>query len=92
MEGILPPKVQWRLGKANLSTNVKLNLLSERLVLEDIILHRPEIIAEYVDIAALQAAYQRYIANPLRVTHADLFTVFLSVNLALWLQQADVIR
>lgn len=49
------------------------------------------IIESYIDIPALQAAYRRYLSQPMRTSDADFFTIFLSVNLALWLQHSGLI-
>ena len=89
MEGILPREVQWRVGKGNLSTNVRLALLKERDVLDRVILDDPAVIEDYIDIPALRGAYSRYLAQPASATEQDLFTVFLSANLALWLSRFD---
>jgi asparagine synthase (glutamine-hydrolysing) len=88
MENILPPAVQWRLSKGNLSVNVRLRLLEERETLEEVILHDPRVIEPYIDIPALRAAYRRYLSQPAAASEEDLFTIFLSVNLALWLRQS----
>jgi hypothetical protein len=45
-------------------------------------------IESYVDIAALQAAYQRFLAR--RASGADVMGIWKSVSLALWLQQTEV--
>jgi asparagine synthase (glutamine-hydrolysing) len=90
MENILPPAVQWRLSKGNLSVNVRRKLLEERETLEAVILHDPRLIAAYIDIPALRAAYRRYLSRPATASEEDLFTVFLSVNLALWLRHSGL--
>ena len=91
MENILPAAVQWRLNKGNLSVNVRRGLLEERETLEAVILHDPRVIEAYVDIPALRAAYRRYLSQPAATSEADLFTIFLSVNLALWLRQSGLV-
>jgi hypothetical protein len=89
MEKILPAKVQWRIDKGNLSVNIRRRLLEERETLDAVILHDPSVIETYVDVPALQAAYRRYLSQPVRsLSEEDLFTIFLSVNLALWLRQS----
>jgi asparagine synthase (glutamine-hydrolysing) len=90
MEKILPAKVQWRIDKGNLSVNIRRRLLEERETLDAVILHDPSVIETYVDVPALQAAYRRYLSQPVRsLSEEDLFTIFLSVNLALWLRQSE---
>ena len=90
MENTLPPAVQWRVTKGNLALNVRRRLLAERDTLEAVILHDPKVIAPYIDIPALRDAYHRYLAQPSTTSESDLFTIFLSVNLALWLGQSAV--
>src|SRR5262249_50115781 len=90
MENILPPAVQWRLSKGNLSVNVRRRLLEERETLQAVILHDSRVIEAYIDIPALRAAYRRYLSQPAATSEADLFTIFFSVNLALWLQQSGL--
>ncbi|MGA7933578.1 MAG: lasso peptide isopeptide bond-forming cyclase [Kovacikia sp.] len=90
MADILPPEVQWRRGKGNLSANFKKRLLEdERQRLEQIIFREYEGIEPYIDIPALQLSYQRYAANPL-VTDEDATNIFVAVNLALWIQQSQI--
>jgi asparagine synthase (glutamine-hydrolysing) len=90
MENILPSKVQWRMDKGNLSVNIRRRLLEERETLDAVILHDPSVIEKYVDVPALRAAYHRYLSQPVpSITEGDLFTIFLSVNLALWLRQSE---
>ena len=42
MEKVLPPKVQWRTDKGNMSVNIRRRLLEERETLDAVILHDPE--------------------------------------------------
>jgi asparagine synthase (glutamine-hydrolysing) len=89
MADILPPEVQWRKGKGNLSANFKKRLLSdEKERLEQVIFHDFSVIEPYVDIPALQATYQRYITDPLTADD-EATNIFVAVNLALWLQQSQ---
>jgi asparagine synthase (glutamine-hydrolysing) len=89
MENILPPIVQWRTDKGNLSVNIRRRLLAERETLEAVILHDPGVIKAYVDVPALQAAYHRFLSQPVPSTEEDLFTIYLAVTLALWLRQSE---
>jgi asparagine synthase (glutamine-hydrolysing) len=91
MESILPPTVQWRMDKGNLSVNVRRRLLEERETLDGVILHDPGVIKAYVDVSALRDTYRRYLSQPVQsISEIDLFTIFLSVNLALWLRQSGL--
>lgn len=90
MAGILPPEVQYRFHKANLSPNFKRGLLNhERKILDEVILHEPHIIQEYVDVPALRAAYHRYSSQPMQ-TVEDSLTIYGAVILALWLQRSGL--
>jgi len=89
MENILPTTVQWRTDKGNLSVNIRRRLLAERETLDAVILHDPGIIKAYVDVPALQAAYRRFLSQPVPSTEEDLFTIYLAVTLALWLRQSE---
>ena len=85
MTGILPPEVQWRTTKGNLSAGVNLKLKEyEQETLDEAIMRSPEAIQDYVDIPMIRALYQRYLADPLR-SPDDVFTLMLVINLWLWL-------
>jgi asparagine synthase (glutamine-hydrolysing) len=87
MANILPDEVRWRFGKANLSPNFQRRLLaSDRALLDAVILHNPQVIEHYVDVAALRAAYQRYLSQS---TGPEAMLVYGAVILALWLSQAN---
>jgi asparagine synthase (glutamine-hydrolysing) len=90
MDGILPQEVQWRFRKANLSPNFKRRLLDcEQRTLDEVILHDPQIICEYVDVPALRAAYHRYSSQPMQA-EADALTIYGVVMLARWLQRSNL--
>lgn len=90
MTGILPPEVQWRPTKGNLSAGVNLKLLEyERQILEETIFHKTEVIQDYVDVPAVQKIYRRYVSDPLGSSD-DVFTLMLIVNLALWLRNSGL--
>jgi asparagine synthase (glutamine-hydrolysing) len=90
MNGILPPEVQWRKGKGNLSANFKQRLKEdEQETLKAVILNNSPLIEDYVNIPALRAAYQRYTSQPLH-READAFNIFMAVTLALWLKQTNL--
>ena len=83
MADILPDKVRWRIGKANLSPNFQLRLLDgHRKLLEDIIAKDPSLIEEYVDVPALRRVYSRYVSQQ---AAKDALVVYGAVTLALWL-------
>lgn len=90
MTGILPPAVQWRRQKANLSPNFIRRLLDcDSGPLERIVCREPAIIAPYVDIPALQAAYARCVSSA-PPSAGDVVTVYRAVMLGLWLEKANL--
>jgi len=87
MMGILPPEVQWRATKSNLSPNFKRRLLDyEQETLEQVILHEPHLIERYIDLPALRKAYRQYSAQPVQ-SNDEALTVYGAITLALWLRQ-----
>jgi asparagine synthase (glutamine-hydrolysing) len=88
MACVLPDDVCWRTGKANLSPNFKRRLLDhDRELLDDVIMHDPQIIEEYVDVSALREAYGRYASEPMS---DDALTIYSTVTLALWLRRTGL--
>jgi len=89
MANTLPEEVRWRIGKANLSPNFQGRLLDfDRALLNDVILHDPQVIEQYVDVPALREVYQRYISRP---TGAEAVVVYGAVTLALWLRKVNLV-
>jgi asparagine synthase (glutamine-hydrolysing) len=85
MTDVLPAKVQWRIGKANLSPNFDRRLLDlDRALLEDVILCNPQVIEPYVDVPTLRAMYQRCVSGS---TGKEVVAVYGAVILALWLRK-----
>lgn len=89
MEGILPPGIQWRQDKQNLTPNFNLRLLESKALLDEVILGDAAVLRPYVDVDALRAAYGRYLAEPARRVR-DGFTVFWTSVFALWLRDSGV--
>jgi asparagine synthase (glutamine-hydrolysing) len=88
MEGTLPPKIQWRRKKANLSPNFHRRLLDfERHELERILFQEFGPIEPYVDREAIRSAYYQYRKTHVR-TQGESLQLFAAVNLALWLRSA----
>jgi len=89
MEGILPPKVQWRVGKADMSANFKLKLLEyERKTLDHVVEQSDDLLSSYVSMDGLRSAYKKYLTDPM-VYQTESFNIALVVNLAQWLQRAE---
>jgi asparagine synthase (glutamine-hydrolysing) len=89
MAGLVPEEVRWRVGKGNLSPNFKRGLFGDdRHVVEDVIVKDPQVIDEYVDVAALRDAFRRHASGPIR--DADALDVYAAVTLALWLRRTGL--
>jgi asparagine synthase (glutamine-hydrolysing) len=92
MTGILPPKVQWRIGKGDLGANFRLRLLQdEQALLDWLLLDEAALIAPYVNLPLIQAQYRRYSADP-NGHDAEAVSIFTVANLALWLRQQPQAR
>lgn len=86
MKGILPDTIRWRGNKSNLSANFNCGLLRfERKTMDRVILKDPSTIDNYVDIDELRRVYVRFQASQ---AHVDAMTIWKSLTLALWLEQA----
>jgi asparagine synthase (glutamine-hydrolysing) len=86
MQGVLPPKIQWRTDKGNLSAGVCLKLLEfERATLDQLIMQDSATIQDYIDITTLREIYDRYKTNPL-ACQEEAFSLMLIASLSLWLQ------
>jgi asparagine synthase (glutamine-hydrolysing) len=91
MSGILPPEVQWRVDKGNLSAGVTLKLLEyEKETLEEFV-RRPGTIEDYVELSSLQEIYRSYSASPLRKKD-EAFSLMLALNLGFWLDSSSLTR
>jgi asparagine synthase (glutamine-hydrolysing) len=86
MTGILPPDVQWRANKGNLSPNFHRRLLDfERQRLEEVSLGCSPDLARFFDESALESTYREYEKNHVR-SQGESIQLFAAVNLALWLR------
>jgi len=85
MAGILPPKIQWRPGKTNMSAGYNYGLQKfGRKIIDDVIVKNPETIVDYVNIKSLREAHERFLRS--EATLKDVLSIQHSVSLALWLQ------
>lgn len=88
MTGILPPEIQWRPRKGDLSPNFHRRLLDfERTRLEQIMLHGSRELQPFVNLDAMRAAFHEYEKNHAR-SQGESIQIFAAANLALWLQSA----
>jgi asparagine synthase (glutamine-hydrolysing) len=84
LKDILPPQLQQRVAKSNLSHNFLRAFLQfehERLE-ETVMLHKSSAVDKYLNAAALQAIYQRFVARPSR---SDVMDVWDATILDAWL-------
>ncbi len=92
LEGILPEKVQWRGGKADLSANFDDGLLNrDRQILDEVMSNQIKYLEKYIDSDFLQAAYQRLISTGNEVRDEDITPIWQAVTLALWFDYKQVI-
>ncbi|NMG20013.1 lasso peptide isopeptide bond-forming cyclase [Brasilonema bromeliae] len=90
LEGILPEKVQWRGGKADLTANFDDGLLNRnRQILDEVMSNQIEYLEKYIDSDFLQAAYQRLISGT-EVRDEDITPIWQAVTLALWFDYKQV--
>ncbi len=88
MQGILPPEVQWRGNKSNLSANFRRGFATtDKHCVEKAIQRDSSPIAAYVDLPALRDRYSRYLAER---NSDDGLTVWKATTLALWLDHTGV--
>ena len=86
MEGILPPEVQWRGGKADLSPNFTRQLfLGSRARLEELGANGRRPLNRFVNQVALDDAGRRFRTGP---NEADALTAWQSLTLGTWLNRA----
>jgi asparagine synthase (glutamine-hydrolysing) len=89
MEGVLPPQVQWRRDKSDLSPNFYRSLLeSGRELMDDIILKDPGPLVEYVDIPKLRMSYERFLSNQSPIDGA--YVVWPAFTLGIWLRKTGL--
>lgn len=91
MEGILPPGIQWRTSKGNLSPNFHRNLIDLNSdTLDAIASQNDGAFSQYVNTAAMRTALSEYKAAPLEAGMRHSIRLFVAANLAIWLEQAPV--
>jgi hypothetical protein len=86
MDGTLPPAIQWRDSKADLSPNFYRNLLSEgQETLDEILARDLDVAGRYLDADALKRTYSRYRERP---SNADAMTLFVASTFAAWVRHS----
>ena len=83
VEGILPPEIQWRSTKSDLSHNFRRVLLTyERELLEDITTGKFEELNPYIDLSQLRRIYEEYKNG----NAAQGIYIWQALSLAVWLR------
>lgn len=87
LEGILPPKVQWRTGKGNLGAQAKRGMLiHERERMEHAVCSSDSRLGPYVNLPRLRQTYERYVAQG-QYNERDVWELMVAVSLNTWLEQ-----
>ena len=91
MEGILPPPVQWRRDKIDFKSNLVRGMLgNHRDLLDRVLVSDASLIAPYVNLPEVTAAYARISRQPAEATLPDVQYVWRSIALSLWLRQVQL--
>ncbi|WP_192249484.1 lasso peptide isopeptide bond-forming cyclase [Mesorhizobium caraganae] len=91
MEGILPPAVQWRRDKIDFTSNLVKGMLgNHRDLLDKVLVADAALIAPYVNLPEVTAAYGRISRQPDEATLPDVQYVWRSIALSLWLRQVQL--
>ena len=90
MEGVLPPEIQWRGSKGNLSPNFQRRLLDlDGALLERVAAGDTQATRSYLDQGSLRRALDEYRADPMAAGGKNSIQLFTAANLALWLEQTS---
>jgi asparagine synthase (glutamine-hydrolysing) len=87
MEGLLPPKVQWRRSKFNFAPHLASGMLKHhRALMDDIIFGDADGVSAYIDLKKIQAIYGRAKSNGKGFAGRRVGDVWRTVALSLWLR------
>jgi asparagine synthase (glutamine-hydrolysing) len=90
LAGIVPPQIQWRRDKADLSPNFTRRLFeADRETLQDVVVSRIGRLQEYVQVGAVREAYDRWSKEP-RGHGQDGLMLFSIATLAFWFDAAGI--
>ncbi|MDP9171908.1 MAG: lasso peptide isopeptide bond-forming cyclase [Acidobacteriota bacterium] len=93
MEGVLPPEIQWRGSKGNLSPNFHRRLLElDGDNLERVASGAASAAQGFLHADAMRRALAEYRAAPLAAGGKNSIQLFTAANLALWLEQSKLGR
>lgn len=88
LEGILPTEIQWRPNKGSLGPAFNHTLAKFNIdLIEDVLSDPPELFTEFIDVIALAKILDRWQHGESQ-PH-DSLLIWIAINLALWLQQAN---
>jgi asparagine synthase (glutamine-hydrolysing) len=87
LHGLLPPIVQWRNHKGDLTGSFHHGLQQkDQSVIRGVVLQFPASLGEFIDGIALRALYERYHEGA--PTASDAYTLWRFVRVALWLRRS----
>jgi asparagine synthase (glutamine-hydrolysing) len=93
LEGILPEKVQWRGGKADMSANFDDGFIKRnRQILDDVMSNKIQNMHKYVNVDFLQNAYQKLISSGNKTPDEECTAVWQAVILALWMEYKNITK
>jgi asparagine synthase (glutamine-hydrolysing) len=93
MEGVLPPEIQWRGSKGNLSPNFHRRLLElDGHSLERVASGGAAAAQGFLDAESMRRALAQYRESPLGAGGRNSIQLFTATNLALWLEQTKIGR
>lgn len=92
MQDILPPSVQWRGGKTNMTPNCLYGLLQyNQKLLDEVMIMQTETIAPYINLDTLRQSYKKLVLSNV-ATDEDFSRVWQATGLALWLRRMQAAR
>jgi asparagine synthase (glutamine-hydrolysing) len=93
LEGVLPRKVQWRVGKFDFLSHLTAMMIRHHAgLIADILADKTGLLANYVDLAKLRIAFHALRANPEQANGYLVQFMSRLVVLAFWLRQQQEIR
>jgi asparagine synthase (glutamine-hydrolysing) len=92
MEGVLPPEIQWRGSKGNLSPNFYRQLLSRDEANLEYLMSGPAAAKGFLHLPSMRRALAEYRAEPLGAGGKHSIQLFTAANLTLWLEQSGIRR
>jgi asparagine synthase (glutamine-hydrolysing) len=86
MEGVLPPEIQWRRDKSNLTPSFNYGLFEfGQQLMDEFIIRQPEYLTDFVNIDSLRSARRRFLRT--EASEDDVLAIQRCISLALWLQK-----